>query len=139
MDLMKMGQQLLADKLGDKAGGVMDALSGITGGNLDMGSLMGKLKDGGLGSQVDSWTGDGANEPVSAEQLKSALGDEQMAVASEKMGVDADTAAQQLSEALPDLADKFSGGGSILDPSALADKLGGASGVLDAAKGMFNK
>jgi len=139
MDLMKMGQQLLADKLGDKAGGMMDALSGITGGNLDMGSLMGKLKEGGLGSQVDSWMGDGDNEPVSAEQLKSALGDDQIAAASEKMGVDADTAAQQLSDALPDLADKFSGGGSMLDASGLMDKLGGASGALDMAKGLFKK
>jgi len=139
MDLMKMGQQLLADKMGDKAGGIMDALSGLTGGNLDMGSLMGKLKEGGLGSQVESWMGDGDNEPVSAEQLKSALGEEQMAAASEKMGVDADSAAQQMSEALPDLADKFSGGGSLLDSSGLMDKLGGASGALDMAKGLFKK
>jgi len=139
MDLMKMGQQLLADKMGDKAGGMMDALSGITGGKLDMGSLMGKLTEGGLGDQVKSWTGDGENEPVSAEQLKSALGEEQMAAASEKMGVDADSAAQQLSEALPDLADKFSGGGSMLDASALTEKLGGASGALDMAKGLFKK
>jgi len=58
------------------AGGIMGALSGMTGGNLDMGSLMGKLKEGGLGGQVDSWMGDGENEPVSAEQLKSALGEE---------------------------------------------------------------
>jgi len=139
MDLMKMGQQLLADKMGDKAGGMMEALSGLTGGNLDMGSLMGKLSEGGLGEQVQSWMGDGNNEPVSAEQLKSALGDDQIAAASEKMGVDADTAAQQLSEALPDLADKFSAGGSMLDPSALMDKLGGSSGLLDMAKGLFKK
>lgn len=139
MDLMKMGQQLLADKMGDKAGGMMEALSGLTGGNLDMGSLMSKLTDGGLGDQVQSWMGDGENQSVSAEQLKSALGEEQLTAASEKMGVDADSAAQQLSEALPDLADKFSGGGSMLDSSALMDKLGGASGALDMAKGLFNK
>ena len=148
MDLMKMGQQLLADKLGDKAGGAMDALSGLTGGNLDMGSLMGKLKDGGLGGQVDSWMGDGENEPVSAEQMKAALSEEELAACSEKMGCDADTAAQQLSEAIPGLADKFSGGGSMLDPAALAEKLGGgalgeklggASGLLDMAKGLFKK
>jgi len=148
MDLMKMGQQLLADKMGDGAGGIMGALSGMTGGNLDMGSLMGKLKEGGLGGQVDSWMGDGENEPVSAEQLKSALGEEEIAAASEKMGCDADTAAQKLSEAIPGLADKFSGGGSMLDPSALAEKLGadglgeklgGASGLLDMAKGLFKK
>ena len=148
MDLMKMGQQLLADKLGDKAGGAMDALSGLTGGNLDMGSLMGKLKDGGLGGQVDSWMGDGENEPVSAEQMKSALSEEELAAAAEKMGCDTDTAAQQLSDAIPGLADKMSGGGSMLDPSALAEKLGagglgeklgGASGLLDMAKGLFKK
>ena len=139
MDLMNMGKQLLADKMGDQAGGIMDALSGLTGGNLDMGSLMSKLKDGGLGGQVDSWMGDGENEPVSAEQLKSALGEEELAAASEKMGCDADTCAAHLSGALPDLADKFSGGGSILDASGLADKLGGASGALDMAKGLFNK
>lgn len=139
MDLMNMGKQLLADKMGDKAGGMMEALSGLTGGNLDMGSLMGKLKEGGLGGQVDSWMGDGENEPVSADQLKSALGEEQLAAASEKMGCDADSCAQQLSEALPDLADKFSGGGSMLDASALTDKLGGASGALDMAKGLFKK
>ena len=148
MDLMKMGQQLLADKMGDSAGGVMSALSGLTGGNLDMGSLMGKLKDGGLGGQVDSWMGDGENEPVSAEQLKSALGEDELAAASEKMGCDTDTAAQKLSEAIPGLADKFSGGGSMLDPSALAEKLGagalvekagGVSGVLGMVKGLFKK
>lgn len=139
MDLMKMGQQLLADKMGDKAGGMMEALSGMTGGNLDLGSLMGKLKEGGLGGQVDSWMGDGDNEPVSADQLKSALGDGELAAASEKMGVSEDEAAQQLSDALPDLADKFSGGGSMLDASGLAEKLGGASGALDMAKGLFNK
>ncbi len=139
MDLMKMGQQLLADKLGDKAGGIMEALSGMTGGNLDMGSLMGKLTEGGLGEQVQSWMGDGENQAVSADQLKSALGEEQIAAASEKMGLDADSTAQQLSEALPNLADKFSGGGSMLDAAGLMDKLGGASGALDMAKGLFNK
>jgi len=139
MDLMSMGKQLLADKMGDKAGGLMDALSGITGGDLDMGSLMSKLKEGGLGGQVDSWMGDGDNEPVSAEQMKSALSPEELATASEKMGVDADTAAQTMADSLPDLADKFSGGGSMLDPSALVEKLGGASGALDMAKGLFKK
>ncbi len=139
MDLMNMGKQLLADKMGNQAGGVMDALSGLTGGNLDMGSLMSKLKEGGLGGQVESWMGDGDNEPVSAEQLKSALGEEQLAAASEKMGCDADTCAQHLSSALPDLADKFSGGGSLLDASALTKKLGGASGLLDMAKGFLKK
>ncbi len=141
MDLMKMGKDLLADKLGDKAGGIMDALSGLAGGsgNLDMGSLMNKLKEGGLADKVDSWMGDGDNSAVSADELKAAFGEDKIAAASTKMGVDSNTAAQQLSDALPDLADKFSAGGSLLDASALMEKLGGASGVLDMAKGLLKK
>lgn len=142
MDLMQMGKDLLADKLGDKAGGVMDALSGLSGGDdggVDMGGILEKLKAGGLGGQVDSWMGDGENANVSADELKSALSEEELAHASEKMGVDSDTAAQQLSDALPGLADKFSAGGSLLDAGSLLEKLGGASGALDMAKGFFKK
>jgi len=51
MDLMKMGQEVLGDKLGD-AGGIMDALSGLTSGEgLDIGGIADKLKQGGLGDQ----------------------------------------------------------------------------------------
>ena len=139
MDLMKMGQQVLGDKMGDQAGGMMEGISGLTGGKLDMGSLMSKLTEGGLGEQVKSWMGDGENEPVSADQLKEALGEDQIAAASEKMGLDSDSAAQKLSEALPDLTDKFSSGGSLLDASGLAEKLGGASGIVGMIKGLFNK
>ena len=139
MDLMKMGQQLLGDKMGDQAGGMMEGISGLTGGKLDMGSLMSKLTEGGLGEQVKSWMGDGENAPVSADQLKAALGEDQIAAASEKMGIDSDSAAQKFSEALPDLTDKFSSGGSLLDASGLAEKLGGASSVVGMVKGLFNK
>ena len=139
MDLMNMGKQLLTDKMGNNAGGAMEALSGLTGGKLDMNSLVSKLKDGGLGSQVDSWMGDGENDPVSADQIKSAFSQEELTAASEKMGCDPDTCAQQLSDALPDLADKLSAGGSMLDAPALKAKLGGGSGVLDIAKGIFKK
>ena len=134
-----MGQQVLGDKMGDQAGGMMEGISGLTGGKLDMGSLMSKLTEGGLGEQVKSWMGDGENEPVSADQLKEALGEDQIAAASEKMGLDSDSAAQKLSEALPDLTDKFSSGGSLLDASGLAEKLGGASGIVGMIKGLFNK
>ena len=134
-----MGQQVLGDKMGDQAGGMMEGISGLTGGKLDMGSLMSKLTEGGLGEQVKSWMGDGENEPVSADQLKEALGEDQIAAASEKMGLDSDSAAQKLSEALPDLTDKFSSGGSLLDASGLAEKLGGASSVVGIVKGLFNK
>lgn len=133
MDLMQMGKDLLGDKLGDS--GVMEGLSKLTGGGdgLDLGSLTETLKAGGLGDKLESWLGDGENEAVSGEELKSALGSDKVAEMAASMGVDEDTAANKLTDLLPGLLDKASSGGSILD------KFGGASAVLDAAKGFLKK
>lgn len=132
MDLLKMGKELLGDKHGD-AGGIMDALSGLTGGDgLDVGGIADKLKQAGLGDQVDSWLGDGDNAEVSAEQLSGAIGSEKMSEMASKLGVDENSAAQTLSKAMPDLMDKLSAGGSLKD-------LAGAGSALDMAKGLFNK
>lgn len=132
MDLLKMGQELLGDKLGD-VGGIMDALGDLTGGNLDLGALTDKLKEGGLGDQVSSWLGDGENAPVSAEQITQALGADKIGAMASKLGVDASSAADTLSKAMPSLLDKMSSGGSLLD------SLTGGGNPLDMAKNLFNK
>ena len=133
MDLMKMGQDLLGDKMGDM-GGIMEALSGLTSGEgLDMGGIVEKLKEGGLGDQVTSWMGDGENAPVSADELTSALGEDKMGEMAAKLGVEPGEAASKLSEVMPGLMDKMSSGGGLLD------SVGGAGGVADMAKGLFGK
>lgn len=130
MDLLKMGKDLLGDKMGD-AGGIMEALSGLTSGEgLDVGGIAEKLKAGGLGDQVSSWMGDGENAPVSAEELTNALGEDKIGEMAGKMGVDSGQAAEALSQAMPNLMDKMSSGGSFLE--------GMTSGnPLDAAKNLF--
>ena len=136
MDLLKMGQQLLGDKLGDNAGGMMEALSGLTSGEgLDLGGIMEKMKAGGMGDQLESYLGDGENQEMSADQVKSAFGEEGISNFADKLGVDTDTAASQLKDVLPGLLDKASSGGSI------AESLtgGGAGGLLDMAKGFLKK
>ena len=131
MDLLKMGQELLGDKLGD-AGGIMDALSGLTSGEgLDIGGIVEKLKSGGLGDQVSSWLGDGENEPVSADQITSALGADKIDEMASKLGVDSSSAAETLSQAVPSLMDKMSSGGNLLEG------LGEGGNPLDAAKNLF--
>ncbi len=113
MDLLKMGQELLGDKMGDM-GGVMDALSGLTEGNgLDLAGITDKLKEGGLGDQLSSWLGDGENAPVSADQITNALGADKISEMASKLGVDAGSAAEKLSQAMPSLMDKFSSGGNL--------------------------
>ena len=132
MDILKMGKDLLSDKMGGDSGGIMEALTGITSGEgLDLGGIAEKLKAGGLGAQVSSWMGDGDNEPVSGDQIKNALGSEKVDEMATKMGVDSSTAADKLSQAMPALMDKMSSGGSLLDG------LSGGGGLMDKAKGLF--
>ena len=134
MDLAQLGKDLLSDKLGGGAGGVMDAIAKLTGGGegaLDLGELAGKLKEGGLGDKVESWLGDGANADVSGGELKSALGGDKVGEMASAMGVDEDTALDRLKDVLPSLMDKASSGGSLMD------KFGGATDALDMAKGLF--
>lgn len=136
MDLLKMGQQLLGDKLGDNAGGMMEALSGLTGGEgLDLGGITEKMKAGGMGDQLESYLGDGENQEMSADQVKSAFGEEGLANVANKLGVDTDTAASQLKDVLPGLLDKASSGGNLME--SLTG--GGAGGLLDMAKGLLKK
>lgn len=134
MDLLKMGQELLGDKLGDNAGGLMEALSGLTGGgSLDLGSLADKFKENGMGDQLQSWLGDGDNTPVSGTDIKNVFGEPQVADMASKLGVDTDTVADQLKDLLPGLLDKASSGGSLLE------QFGGAGGLLNMAKSFLNK
>jgi len=123
---------LLGDKLGD-AGGIMEALGGLTGGDgLDLGGIADKLKQGGLGDQVDSWMGDGENLPVSADQVKEAVGEDKLSEMAGKLGVDSDGAADKLSQLLPTVMDKASSGGNLLEQFT-------SGNPLDIAKGLFNK
>ena len=136
MDLLKMGQQLLGDKLGDNAGGMMEALSGLTSGEgLDLGGIMEKMKAGGMGDQLESFLGDGENQEMSADQVKSAFGEEGLSNVANKLGVDTDTAGSQLKDVLPTLLDKASSGGNLME--SLTG--GGAGGLLNMVKGFLKK
>ena len=133
MDLLKMGQDLLGDKVGDM-GGIMEALSGLTDGNgLDLAGITDKLKEGGLGEQLSSWLGDGDNAPVSADQLTNALGADKIGEMASKLGVDAGAAAETLSQAMPSLLDKFSSGGNLLE------SVTGGADPMDLVKSLFGK
>lgn len=133
MDFMKLGQELLGDKMGD-LGGVMEALSGLTSGEgLDIAGIADKLKESGLSDQVSSWLGDGDNAPVSADQLTSAFGPDKINEMASKLGVDAGSAAETLSQVMPSIMDKMSSGGNLLDSfSAGGDPM-------DIAKSLFGK
>jgi uncharacterized protein YidB (DUF937 family) len=83
----------------------------------DLGGLVAQLQQGGLGPQVSSWLGSGANMPVSADQLRSALGNEQVQELARHFGLPVDKALALLAEHVPGVVDNASPNG-VLQPSS---------------------
>jgi len=134
MELLETAARLLSEKLGIDEGAASGGLSSLLGdgaGGLDLGAVVGALGQGGLGDIVGSWLGDGDNAPVSPAALTDALGADRLAAAAASMGIDADSLGNGLSDLLPDLIDRSSSGGSLLDAVA------GEGGIADLAKRFF--
>ncbi len=137
MDIMKLGASLLMDKLGGGDGNLDNITSALGGllsdnnGNLDLGSIVSGLQEKGLGSVVESWLGDGDNESISADQVKELFGSEKVSEIASQLNTDEGSVLEGLSEALPQILDKSSSGGSLLD------SIGGIDGVMNMAKKLF--
>jgi uncharacterized protein YidB (DUF937 family) len=80
-------------------------------GNLQ--GLVTQLQQGGLGQQVQSWLGSGANMPVTADQLRTVLQSDQVKQLAGHFGVDPDTVLNLLAEHLPNAVDKASPNGTL--------------------------
>ena len=141
MDLMQIGAQLLQSKLGSniQTGDIASALSGLLGGdNFDIGSLISKIQgNSGLASMAASWLGDGANSAMSGSQVMDIFGKDKVSEFASKLNIDEGTASNGLADMLPQLIDKASSGGSLLE-SAMGS-MGGAGGLMGMAGKLFGK
>lgn len=121
---------------GGSSSGLDSILGGLTGGQQGGGGgagalmalapmLIGLLKGGGLqniisgfqqqgmGGKAESWVGTGENEPVSPQEVRSALGDDQVHQAAQQLGVSDDDAATVLAEVLPRAVDRITPEGQL--------------------------
>ena len=147
-DLIKMGATMfIQSKLsGDKGSGLdigslVSALSGLAGGGssssqsqaggIDIGSILGKMQQGGMGDIASSWLGTGANKEISPSQVTDLFGSDKISDFASKLGLSEDEAVGGLREALPNMVDQASPGGSLLD------SIGGVSGAIDMASKIF--
>jgi uncharacterized protein YidB (DUF937 family) len=121
---------------GDKGGLNLEALSGLVG-NGGLNDIVGQLSQGGLQDVVQSWLGNGANLPISAEQIQAVLGSDQLAQIAQTIGVNP----AQIADVLPGLIDKLSPNGQI-SAGGLGDIVGqlGSSGIVqDVLGGLFKR
>ena len=137
MDLMKIGTQMLMSKMmGGNTNMASAALGNLLGGGdkgPDLGGLLSKMQgDSGLAGLASSWLGTGSNEQPTSDQLLSLFGKEKVAQFATEMGVDETTALSGLKEAIPNMVDKASPEGNLLDA------VGGLGGLMNMA-GKFMK
>ena len=144
-DLVKMGASaFIKSKLSGNAGSGLDssmltsALSGLMGGgnsgggnDFDIGSLLSGMDSNGLGDIAKSWLGDGSNESISNDQVTNMFGADKISDFASKLGLSQDEAAGGLADALPQMVDNASSGGSLLD------SIGGISGAIGLASKLF--
>lgn len=139
MDILKMGAEILGKQLsggGQEAdtSAVQEALGSVLGGSgdgIDLGGLLGNLQSSGLAEVAGSWLGDGDNAPISASQLQDLLGSDKIGQLASALNSDEGSVLSGLQDAIPQMVDKSSSGGSLLDA------VGGLGGVADLAKGFF--
>lgn len=117
----------LTSALTDLAGG------GSGQGAFDVSSLLSKMDSGGLGAIAKTWLGDGNNEAILPDQISSMFGSDKISEFASKLGLSNEEAVGGLSEALPQMVDKASSGGSLLD------SIGGVSGAIGMASKLFRK
>jgi uncharacterized protein YidB (DUF937 family) len=120
-------------------GGLATALQGE--GGLD--GLMGKLREAGLGDQVDSWISTGQNQGIGPDQLGQALGPDTLGRLANGSGIDIAALLPMLAAFLPQIVDMLTPNGQTpaggLNGAAgslpdLGGLIGGLGGMLDSAK-----
>jgi uncharacterized protein YidB (DUF937 family) len=110
----------LTGALGQAEAAAMPALISAVLAKTDLGSMQGlldKLQQSGLGPQVSSWLSDGKNLPISADQLRAALGNTQIQQLAASFGLPVDKVLASLAEHLPAVVDKMSPNGTLQQPA----------------------
>jgi uncharacterized protein YidB (DUF937 family) len=119
--------KVVGDKFlgGASQGGLMELVLGLinnpqTGG---LGGLVEMFKSKGLGDAVSSWISTGENQPVSNDQITSALGSNTIQEISQKLGISGTDASNGLAALLPQVIDKLTPDGSIPEGDLLEQGL----------------
>ncbi len=112
MNMLGGGQQGNTGAPNQPAGG-----AGMAGG---LAGLLGSLQQAGLGNIAQSWIGNGSNQPVSPQQLHTALGDNQVQSMANQSGMAPHDFLTQLSQHLPNAVDGMTPNGRLPDEGSVS-------------------
>jgi len=118
------GQQALVSAALNLVNGHPDGLNG----------LIQKFQQGGLGDVIQSWVGNGANQPISADQLQNVLGADTVTNLAQQAGVPPEQATGLLAQVLPHLVNAATPAGQLPAAGQI-----NAQSVLGALSGLMGK
>ncbi|TNJ39276.1 DUF937 domain-containing protein [Chlorobaculum thiosulfatiphilum] len=117
---------------------LVSALSGLLGGgggNLNLGAILSKMQQSGLGDIAASWLGNGANAPISPGAVTDLIGSDKIADFASRFGLSEESAKNAIASALPEMVDKASPNGSLLE--GLIGSIGGLGGLSNMVNKFF--
>jgi uncharacterized protein YidB (DUF937 family) len=84
-----------------------------------LGALVSQFQQKGLGNQVNSWIGHGANEPIAPDQVAHALGEENIQALQQQTGAPREALLSELAQHLPDAVHELTPQGRLPDDGEL--------------------
>ncbi|EHH67296.1 YidB family protein [Gluconobacter morbifer] len=113
-NIMNQAMGALGGQLGDKLGGSFGEFlkgDGLT-------TLLNQARSAGLEDKIRSWIGNGENLPISANELRSLMTDQQIQMLVSKTGLPASTILPALAQLLPTAVDKHTPDGQVPSQNA---------------------
>ena len=141
-DLLK-GTQGGGGGLGGLLGGILGGGGGSAGGlggnpmlrmllpvvasmlaNGGLNRVLAGLREKGKAPEADSWVSRGDNKPVAGQDIRDAVGDDEITSIADKLGVSKDEAADAVAAVLPDVVDQVTPSGELPPDAELEAQLG---------------
>lgn len=116
MGLMDSLRGSLSGLLNDAEGAAVPGLLSEALGHTQFGSLQGlvdHLQSGPLAEHVQSWVGPGSNMPISADQIKQVLGNDQVRALATHFNLDPDKISDLLANFLPKTVEQAAQNGTV--------------------------
>ena len=92
-------------------GGIDNVQQLFGGGGLQ--GIMTQLNQNGMGQQVQSWVGNGQNQPITGNDVQQAVDPAKLQQMAQQQGMTTDEFSSHVAQALPDMVDQATPGGMV--------------------------
>jgi uncharacterized protein YidB (DUF937 family) len=110
-------------------GQLIQGLIGMLGSG-GLGSLLGKFQSAGMGDKAQSWVSGQDKQSISGQEVRHALGNQEVDQLAQKSGMSSDDAADSLAGIIPDTVNELTPDGQIPDQATMQQRLGGLAGKI---------